>query len=307
MASPELQTLIDMMRAAPPRAEASVEERRDGFDQLGAMIPQLPDARIEALRVNGTPAEWSAIDGSTPLTTSGASPSTTVLFLHGGGYVIGSLNSHRRLVSDIARAADARVLAIDYRMGPEHPHPAAVDDAVDAYRWLLAQGVAPERIAIAGDSAGGGLTAATLLALRDAGGPLPACAVMMSPWLDLACAGDSMTTKAPVDPMISPTELHGWASMYHGAGDLKAPLASPLYAELSGLPPIMLQVGTEEILLDDSLRYAERAKAAGADVTLDVWDEMIHVWQLFAFMLPEAQQAIDRAGAFIKERVAVHA
>jgi acetyl esterase/lipase len=299
MASPELKTLIDMMRERPSVADASVEERRNGFDQLGAMIPLPPDARIEALSVNGVSAEWSAIDG--------ASPSTTVLFLHGGGYVIGSLNSHRRLASDVARAADARTLAIDYRMGPEHPHPAAVDDAVAAYRWLLAQGVAPERIAIAGDSAGGGLTAAMLLALRDAGDPLPACAVMMSPWVDLACTSESMTTKAPVDPMISPTELHGWASMYHGGGDLKAPLASPLYAELSGLPPIMLQVGTEEILLDDSLRFAERAKAAGVDVTLDVWDEMIHVWQLFSFMLPEAQQGIDRAGAFIKERVAVSA
>lgn len=299
MASPELATLIGLMRARPSVENATVEERRAGFDQLGAWIPLPPDVRAEVVDVGGIPAEWISIDGT--------SPSTTVLFLHGGGYVIGSLNSHRRLTSDIARASDARALAIDYRMGPEHPFPTAIDDAVAAYRWLLAQGIAPEQLVIAGDSAGGGLTAATLLALRDAGDPLPAAAVMMSPWLDLACTGGSMTSKAPVDPMISPAELHGWASMYAARTDLKTPLASPLYAELSGLPPIMLQVGTEEILLDDSVRYAERAKAAGVDVTLDVWDEMIHVWQLFAFMLPEGQQAVDRAGAFIKERVAVHA
>src|ERR1700694_2192133 len=171
MASPELATLIGTMRARPSIENATVEERRAGFDQLGAWIPQPPDARIQALSVNGTPAEWSCIDG--------VSPSTTVLFLHGGGYVIGSLNSHRRLVSDIARASDTRALAIDYRMGPEHPFPAAVDDAVAAYRWLLAQGVDPQSVVIGGDSAGGGLTAATLLGLRDAGDPLPARGVML--------------------------------------------------------------------------------------------------------------------------------
>jgi acetyl esterase/lipase len=179
-----------------------------------------------------------------------------------------------------------------------------VDDAVKAYRWLLKQGVDPARVVIAGDSAGGGLTAATLVALRDGGDPLPAAGVLMSPWLDMEGSGESMTSKAAVDPIIQWEFLRIAAGHYMAGGDARAPLASPIYADLTGLPPLLIQVGGRETLLDDSTRLAERAKVAGVEVTLDVWDEMIHVWQLFAPLLPEGQQAIEQIGAWAREKLA---
>jgi acetyl esterase/lipase len=299
MPSEQLKLIVDAMRAQKRPERATLQEWRDGFEALASTMPLPPDVRVEKVDVSGVPGEWTSVDDR-----EGAA---TVLYVHGGGYAIGSLNTHRKLVGDLVRAIGGRALAVDYRLAPEHRHPAAVDDATAAYRWLLTQGADPQSIVIMGDSAGGGLTAATLLALRDAGDPLPSAAVMMSPWLDLACSGESMTTKAPDDPMIDPAALHEWAHMYHGGNDLTAPLVSPLYGDLSDLPPLLIQAGTAEILLDDSVRFAERAKAAGVDVTLDVWDDMIHVWQLFAFMLPEAQQAIDRIGEWTQERVAVPA
>jgi acetyl esterase/lipase len=190
---------------------------------------------------------------------------------------------------------------VEYRLAPEHPFPAAVEDATAAYRWLLASGVRPAGIAIAGDSAGGGLTLATLVALRDAGDPLPAAAVCLSPWVDLEGIGDSMATKAAADPFVRKEMIQFMAQQYLGERSLRTPLAAPLYADLHGLPPLLIQVGTAETLLDDSTRIAERARAAGVSVTLDTWDNMIHVWQLFAPMLPEGQQAIERIGAFIRE------
>jgi acetyl esterase/lipase len=296
MPSEQLKLIVDAMRAQKRPERPSLQEWRDGFETLASTMPLPPDVHVEKVDVAGVPGEWTSVDGR--------DGPATVLYLHGGGYAIGSLNTHRKLVGDLMRAIGGRALAVDYRLAPEHRHPAAVDDATTAYRWLLGQGVDPQSVVVMGDSAGGGLTAATLLALRDAGDPLPSGAVMMSPWLDLVCSGASMTTKAPDDVIIDPLALQEWAQMYHGGNDLTAPLASPLYGDLGSLPPLLLQVGTAEILLDDSVRFAERAKDAGVDVTLDIWDDMIHVWQLFAFMLPEAQQAIDRVGAFVKERVA---
>lgn len=259
------------------------------------MLPTAPDVRCEAVVAGGVPGEW--------IVPPGAEESRVLLYLHGGGYVIGSVNTHRDMVSRIARAAQARALAIDYRLAPEHPFPAAVEDATAAYRWLLASGMPAERIVIAGDSAGGGLTLATLLALRDAGDLLPAAAVCISPWTDLAVTGESMDTKADVDPMIRKAEAIEGAKLYLAGADPKTPLASPLYADLSGLPHLLIQVGTHETLQDDSVRLAERARAAGVDVTLEQWEEMIHVWHFFAFILPEAQQAIDRIGQFVREHV----
>ena len=178
-----------------------------------------------------------------------------------------------------------------------------MEDATAAYRWLLKQGVAPEKIVVAGDSAGGGLTAALLIALRDAGDALPAAAVCISPWTDLEVTGESMVTKKDVDPMIKPEDAKWGAERYHGSADPRNPLISPIYADLSGLPPLLVQAGTSEVLLSDSTRLAERAKAAGVDVTLEEWDDMIHVWHFFAFMLPEAQQAIARIGEFVRAKV----
>jgi monoterpene epsilon-lactone hydrolase len=195
------------------------------------------------------------------------------------------------------------VLSVDYRLAPEHPHPAAVEDATAAYRFLLDTGISPGNLAIGGDSAGGGLTVACLIALRDAGLPLPAAGVCISPWVDLTQSGESMDSKADEDPMVSREALQVMANAYLGGGDPKEATASPLFADLAGLPPLLIQVGTAETLLDDATRLAERAKSQGVDVTLEAWEEMIHVWHAFAVLLPEGRQAIERIGEFLSERL----
>jgi len=295
MASPQLQTLIDIIRARRRTDNPTIEQLRAGMDMMSANLPLAEGIRAEPVDAGGVPGEW--------LDPEGAADGPTILLLHGGGYVIGSIASHRSWVSRITKASGARTLLIDYRLAPEHPFPAAVEDATAVYRWLLAQGVDPTRLAIAGDSAGGGLTAATLLALRDAGDPLPAAAALISPWLDLGCAGESMSSKAEADPILSQELLQGWAAHYLSGADARAPLASPVYADLAGLPPLLVQVGTAEVLLDDSLRFVERARTAGVDVTMEPWDEMPHVWHMFYFILPEGQQAIVRVGGWLGQRI----
>jgi acetyl esterase/lipase len=266
---------------------------RAGIEAMAGVAVIPADVQCEKVSAGGVPAEWVVADS--------ADRARVILYLHGGGYVIGSINTHRELASRLTRAAAARVLVIDYRLGPEHPHPAAVDDAVAAYRWLLSQGVSPSRISIGGDSAGGGLTVATLVAVRDAGLPMPAAGVCLSPWVDLEGIGESMTTKAAVDPMVQRDALLKMAAAYLAGQSPRTPLASPLYANLSGLPPLLIQVGTAETLLDDSTRLAERARKAGVQVTLEPWEDMIHVFQVFASMLPEGRQAIDGIGEFVKK------
>lgn len=300
MPSQQLEIVLQLIRANPlleTGTQATIEEGRASFERAVSIIPLPPDVVCQPVEANGVPGEW--------ISTRGADDSCVIYYLHGGGYAIGSVNTHREMISRIARAAGARAFAINYRLAPEHPFPAAVEDAVAAYRWLLESGVSPARVVIAGDSAGGGLALATLLALRDAGVPLPAAAVCISPWTDLAVTGATMDTKAAVDPMIRKDDAIEGAKLYLAGADPKTPLASPLYADLSGLPHLLIQVGTSETLLDDSVRVAERARAAGIDVTLEQWDEMIHVWHFFAFILPEAQQAIARIGEFVREHVPV--
>lgn len=294
MASPELQTIVQMIRqqAQARQGQPSIEEMRAGIEAMAAMFPVPPDVQREPVVANGVPAEW--------LVAPGAAADRAILYLHGGGYVVGSITSHRDLAARISRAAGTRVMIIDYRLAPEHPFPAAVDDALVAYRWLIAQQLDPRQLVIAGDSAGGGLTIATLVALRDAGDPLPAAAVTLSPWVDLEAIGESMTTRADLDPMLQRDGLLGMATAYLGGADPRTALAAPLYADLTGLPPLLIQVGTAEMLHSDATRLAERAQAAGVDVTLDVWDDMFHVWQMYAAMLPEGQQAIERIGQFVQ-------
>jgi acetyl esterase/lipase len=295
MASPQLEQLLQML-SVRPEGERSVPEMREGFEEMARLFGLPSDVKAEKVTADGVPAEWVSVPGS--------DASNVIFYLHGGAYIIGSLNTYRDLVQRLCRASGARALNVDYRLAPESPFPAAVDDAVKAYRWLLKQGVDPARVVIAGDSAGGGLTAATLVALRDGGDRLPTAAVLMSPWLDMECSGESMISKAAVDPIIQKEFLDIGASHYLSGSDPRAPLASPIYADLSGLPPLLIQVGGRETLLDDSTRLAERAKAAGVDVTLDVWDEMIHIWHIFAPLLPEGQQAIEQIGAWVKEKLA---
>lgn len=292
MVSAELQGLIQLMQSQPREAEQTIEQNRAGFEAMAQMFPAPAGTQSEKVTANGVPAEW--------ITGPGAEGAGTLLYLHGGGYVIGSVNTHRGLVSRLSTASGMRALSADYRLAPEHPFPAAVDDAVAAYRWLLANGAQPETTVIAGDSAGGGLTFATLVALRDAGEPLPAAAVALSPWVDLEGIGESMTTNAAGDPMVQKAGLQQMAQVYLGGADPRTPLAAPLYADLVGLPPLLIQVGTAETLLDDSNRIAAKAKAAGVEVTLEPWEDMIHVWQIFP--VPEADQAIERLGQFIRQK-----
>jgi len=294
MASPQLQQAIDMFK----QMGQAMAEAKDMNAMRAVMIEAQAPAGVTCTPVEagGVSAEWSVADG--------AAEDKVILYVHGGGYVMGSAGSHRDVTGRLSKASGARVLSLNYRLAPEHPFPAPVDDAVAAYRWLLAQGISSSNIAIAGDSAGGGLAFATLLALRDAGDPLPAAGVGISPWVDMEGTGESMTTRAAVDPVVQKEGLLEMAKLYLGDADPKNPLAAPLHANLAGLPPLLIQVGDAETLLDDSIRITERARKAGVDVTLKIWDEMPHVWHMFAPILPEGQQAIEEIGAFFKERTA---
>ncbi len=298
MASPQLQLAKDALGAMMQRGATakSPQDFRAIFEEMSSATPIAPDIKCEKISAGGVEAEW--------ICAPNAAADRAVLYLHGGGYVLGSINTHRDLMSRVSRAAGARVLGLNYRLAPEHPFPAAVDDAVAAYRWMLGQGLKPGRIAVAGDSAGGGLTVATLLAIRDAKLPTPGAGVCMSPWVDLEGIGESMQTRAKVDPVVQREGLLGMAAAYLAGKNPRTPLAAPLYAELKGLPPLLIQVGNDETLLDDSNRLAEKAKADGVSVKLEVWPEMIHVWQLFASFLPEGQDAVEVIGKYVAEHTA---
>ncbi|MGO9357881.1 MAG: alpha/beta hydrolase [Xanthobacteraceae bacterium] len=249
-------------------------------------------ARCERLSVDGVDAEWIA--------AGKVQDDKAILYFHGGGFRIGSVSSHRELIARVSGACGCRALAINYRLAPEHRFPAAVEDAVTAYRWLLRQGLKPEAIAMVGDSAGGNLALAAMLLLRDRGVPLPAAAVLMSPWTDLAATGDSYVSRADTDPIHRRPMILALARNYLGeGGDPRDPLASPLYAELAGLPPLLIQVGDRETVLDDATMLAGKAEAAGVQVQIEVWDGMIHVFQMFAVELPEARAAIASIGQFL--------
>ena len=264
---------------------------RAWFDGMGNNFGKAEGSTVEAVNAGGVPAEWS--------TTPGAKTDRVILYVHGGGYVIGSIDSHRHLVTELGRAAGTRTLALNYRLSPENKFPAPVEDTVAAYRFLLAQGIKAGNIAIAGDSAGGGLTVAAMTAIRDAGLPQPACGFCISPWIDLEGLGGTMVSKASVDPMVQKDGLSGMATAYLQGADPKSPQAAPLYADLKGLAPLLIQVGASETLLDDSIRLAGLAGAADVQVTLDIFPEMIHVWHLFHPMLAEGRRALKQAGAYI--------
>ncbi|MBU9650804.1 alpha/beta hydrolase [Burkholderia multivorans] len=228
----------------------------------------------------------------------------TLLYFHGGGYYFCSTKTHRALVFGLTKRARVRSFSLDYRLAPENRFPAALDDALAAYRRLVALGTRPESLVLGGDSAGGGLALATLVALRDAGEPLPAGAILFSPWTDLAGSGDTLRTHDGIDPMFAGAALPKAAKLYLGDTPATHPYASPLYADFSGLPPLYIQVGSTEVLLDDSRRVADKARAAGVPVEIEIWPGMPHVWQLYTPMLPESGDALDRAAAFLR-RVAV--
>ena len=291
MASEELKAVLELLHGLDLEG-LTIAERRKATESAASVPPT--GTVVEPVEANGVPAEW--------VTAAGVSDGRVLLYLHGGAYQIGSPAGLRRLVALLSGVAQARALSLDYRLAPEHPFPAAVDDAVAAYRWLLAEGTDPATIAVAGDSAGGGLALGTLVALRDAGEPMPAAAVLLSPWTDLALTGESLRTRAAVDMMLKPGSVHQTAAVYLAGEDPRHPYASPLYADLRGLPPLLIQVGDAEVVLDDSTRAAARAREAGVEVTLEVWDEMPHVFHAFAGLLPESDQAIERIGDWLQHR-----
>jgi acetyl esterase/lipase len=297
MPSPQHEAIVAMLLSQPrPAAPPTPQESRAGFEAMTRILPVPSDVRSERVDAGGVPAEWIEMPG--------AVAGRTILYLHGGGYVIGSIDTHRGLCARIAAATRARCLAIDYRLAPEHPFPAAVEDSQAAYRWLLARGVDPSQLVVAGDSAGGGLTLATLLALRDAGSALPAAGVCLSPWTDLEGTGASATDPSVGDPMIQLEGLRAMGRHYLGGADPKNPLAAPLHGDYRELPPLLIQVGTREILLDDSVRVAAKARAAGVDVTLERGEGLIHVWQFFGADVPESIAAIQRIGEFVAKHAA---
>jgi acetyl esterase/lipase len=291
MASEELRTVQELLRGVDLES-LTITERRKATGSVLSVPPA--GTVVEPLEANGVPAEW--------VTAAGAGGGRVLLYLHGGAYQIGSPATLRHLVGLLSGVAQARALSVNYRLAPEHPFPAAVDDAVAAYRWLLAGGTDPATIAVAGDSAGGGLALGTLVALRDAGEPMPAAAVLLSPWTDLALTGESLRTRAAVDLMLKPGSMHQTVAVYLAGEDPRHPYASPLYADLRGLPPLLIQVGDAEVVLDDSTRVAARAREAGVEVTLEVWDEMPHVFHAFAGLLPESDQAIEHIGDWLQHR-----
>ena len=297
MPNTQLEAVIDLLTSREAPDNPTVHDSRTRFEKLVQAVGGETAASVLQVDADGVPAEL--------LSSGGTSTGRAILYLHGGGYVIGSTATHRELARRLSVAADADVLVIDYRLAPENPFPAAVEDAVSAYRWLIGQGCEPADIAIAGDSAGGGLTVATLVSLRDQDIPLPACGVCISPWVDMEGLGESMNSRASLDPMVQREGLVGMADTYLDGADPRTPLAAPLYADLSNLPPLLIQVGTSETLYDDATRLSSRAEAAGVEACFESWEEMIHVWHLFAPMLDEGQRAIERIGEFVRAKTAV--
>jgi epsilon-lactone hydrolase len=293
--SEEIKIVRNILAALPDTTELSMEKRRQQMDQRAALGRLPRDSSVEKIDAGGVPAEW--------IKAAGVLEDRVILYLHGGGYALGSLTSHRQLVTHIAGAAGARALSLAYRLAPEYPFPAAVEDAAAGYRWLLKQGISPRRIIIAGDSAGGGLTVAALLFLRDQGDPLPAAGVCISPWADLTCSSETYQTKAQTDPIVTAEGIREMAALYLSGLDPKTPLASPIFGDLTGLPPLLIQVGSEEVLLDDSIGLDKRARACGVDSRLEVWEEMIHVWHAFSPVLREGREAIARIGEYVKEKI----
>jgi epsilon-lactone hydrolase len=288
------QNEIDAIRAllgSKPRP-IGWSERRQRLDEVGSVWPVADDLSLEAVNCDGVPGEWSLAFGS--------DTSRVLIFFHGGGYCSGSILSHRRMVTEAGRAARMRTLAIGYRLAPEHPYPAAHEDAMTAWRFVRRQGVPADRIAVGGDSAGGNLAITLINRLGAAGEPMPACAWLISPWTDLTMSGATLDTKDAVDPIIHKGYLDELADAYVPTPvDRKDPLISPLFADLRSFPPTLIQVGSAETLLSDATRFAA-AGSSDVDVTLEIWPHMIHAWPLWNAKLEDGRRALTKAGEFIR-------
>ena len=291
MSQQEIDAIRTLLTSKPRPVGWS--ERRQRIDEVGSVWPVADDVRLEEVDLDGVPGEWSIVPGS--------DAARVLMFFHGGGYCSGSILSHRRMVTEAGRAARMRTLAVAYRLAPEHPYPAAHEDAMAAWRFLRKQGIPARNIAVGGDSAGGNLTITLINRLRSAGEEQPACAWLASPWTDLTMSGPSLETKDAVDPLIHKAYLEELASAYAPAPvDRKDPLISPLFADLHGFPPTLIQVGSEETLLDDAVRFARAAGSAEVNVTLQIWPHMIHAWPMWNAKLEDGRQALSQAGQFIR-------
>lgn len=291
MPSEAYDALVTMLSAARVDPATPVEQTRTGWDAMESILPHAPRVTIEDTTVAGRPARWLVPEDA---------GDTTVVHLHGGGYVIGSSRSHTPFGTHLASTLGARVLLLDYRLAPEDPAPAAIDDTVAAYRSLLESGVDANDVSFSGDSAGGGLAVAAIVRLREAHDPLPRAAALLSPWTDATFAFESFLGKADDDIVLSPELMHHWRGLYAGSLAFDDRRMSPALDDLRGLPPIQVQVGTREMLLDDARQFAGNASRAGVDITLVECDDMIHIWPvLCAGAAPEAQEAFDRIAAFL--------
>jgi epsilon-lactone hydrolase len=294
MAESEIEAIRALLGSKPRPVEWP--ERRNRLDEVGSVWPVADDVKVTSVDVNGVPGEWSIVPGS--------DSSRVLMFFHGGGYCSGSIVSHRRLITEAGRAAGIRTLAIGYRLAPEHPFPAAHDDVFTAWRFLRDQNIPAEHIAIGGDSVGAGLTLALISRLHDAQEELPGCAWLISPWTDLTMSGPTLSSKEAIDPLIHKQYLIELAAAYLPAGvDRKDPRVSPLYADLKGFPPVLIQVGSAETLLDDATRFAAVAGAVDVRVTLEIWPQMIHAWPLWNARLESGRRALASAGAFIRQHL----
>lgn len=291
MADPVLAELVAGLREGGPDLAAAPESLRSDYEALFATMPVAEDLSCDDTELGGVPALRVAAPG--------VDEGKAILYLHGGGYVVGTAHGYRGLAGEVSRAAGMPAMLLDYRLAPEYPFPTAIEDAVAAYRALVSDGPSPERIVLAGDSAGGGLVLATMLKLREEGDTLPAAALLISPWADATCTAASLDSKAAEDPSLTREGLEACARHYLGSGDAANPLASPAKADLSGLPPLLVHVGSIEILLDDALAIAANAGAAGTLVRLEVHPGLPHVFHAFHFMLPQAKAALVEAGAFL--------
>lgn len=290
--SPQLDRVIDIMKAVRARPPADIHEARLVLDRAFGEYKAASEVTIFDIDAGGVPCQW--------ITAPDVPQDRLIIYFHGGAYAACSPTTYQDLISRLSRASGAAALGVDYRLAPEHVFPAAVDDSIAVYKWALGHGFDPAKIVLAGDSAGGQLVLSVLLASRDSGVPLPSAGVCFSPWVDLECTGESMAANDHLDDFIKYGGLSTRAESYLGDANPRHPLASALFADLRGLPPMLVHVGSAETLLDDSTRLVKLAEQAGVDVTLKIWEDMVHVWQVFASILPEGQQSIEEAGEFIR-------
>lgn len=294
MPSKSFDELMQLLARLSEPEDDSFEGRRINLEEKLAKLPMVDGVTVEGIDIDHISCQWVIpADIATDL---------VVLYFHGGGYCLGSNRTHQSMVSYFVKALQAKALMVDYRLAPEHPFPAALEDAVTSYRWLLSHGYSAKKVVIAGDSAGGGLAVATMMRLKEDRISLPSAGICLSPWADLTASGESYRTKAGEDPLVQKDSILELADAYLAGRVRQTPLASPVFGDMTGLPPLLIQVGSAEVLLDDARRLAANAKSAGVEVVLEVWEQMVHVWQLFSALLPEGREALERAVHFIRRQ-----